>query len=92
MRPAVQHLSTNGASRNETRTGSRPHGAGRGANGSRPRRLSRRAARSGDALYVAQVARFAGDRYVRAILIVRGSEKDKFADRFRRLAKSLTIN
>ncbi|MBZ3692525.1 hypothetical protein [Phyllobacterium calauticae] len=49
-------------------------------------------ATSGDALYVAQIARFAGDRYVRAILIVRGSERDKFADRFRRLAKSLTIN
>lgn len=49
-------------------------------------------AASGDALYVAQIARFETSRYVRAILIVRGSEKDKFSDRFRKLAKSLTIN
>lgn len=49
-------------------------------------------AASGDALYVAQIARFETARYVRAILIVRGSEKDKYAERFRRLAKSLTIN
>jgi hypothetical protein len=49
-------------------------------------------AASGDALYVAQIARFETSRYVRAILIVRGSEKDKFSDRFRKLAKSMTIN
>ena len=49
-------------------------------------------AASGDALYVAQIARFETSRYVRAILIVRSSEKDKFSDRFRKLAKSLTIN
>jgi hypothetical protein len=49
-------------------------------------------AASGDALYVAQIARFETSRYVRAILIVRDSEKDKFSDRFRKLAKSLTIN
>ncbi|RCW86091.1 hypothetical protein [Phyllobacterium bourgognense] len=49
-------------------------------------------AASGDALYVAQIARFETTRYVRAILIVRDSEKDKFSDRFRKLAKSLTIN
>jgi hypothetical protein len=49
-------------------------------------------AASGDTLYVAQIARFETDRYVRAILIVRGTEKVKYADRFRRLAKSLTIN
>jgi hypothetical protein len=49
-------------------------------------------AASGDTLYVAQIARFETSRYVRAILIVRGSEKDKFSDRFRKLAKSLTIN
>ncbi len=47
---------------------------------------------SGDPLYVAQIARFETSRYVRAILIVRSSEKDKFADRFRKLAKSMTIN
>ncbi|MBA8878682.1 hypothetical protein [Phyllobacterium myrsinacearum] len=47
---------------------------------------------SGDTLYVAQIARFETNRYVRAILIVRSSEKDKYAERFRRLAKSLTIN
>lgn len=47
---------------------------------------------SGDALYVAQVARFEAERYVRAILIVRESEKDKYASRFRTLAKSMTIN
>lgn len=49
-------------------------------------------AASGDGLYVAQIARFEASRYVRAILIVRDSEKDKFADRFRKLAKSMTIN
>ncbi|QND53619.1 hypothetical protein HB779_18295 [Phyllobacterium sp. 628] len=47
---------------------------------------------SSDQLYVAQIARFETNRYVRAILIVRDSEKDKFADRFRRLAKSMTFN
>lgn len=46
----------------------------------------------GDALYVAQIARFEETRYVRAILIVKGTEKDKYADRFRKLAKSMTIN
>ncbi|MGH7003056.1 MAG: hypothetical protein ACREIP_03830 [Alphaproteobacteria bacterium] len=49
-------------------------------------------AASGDALYVAQVARFEAKRYVRAILIVRSSEKDKYAERFRKLAKSMSIN
>ncbi|MEK1888511.1 MAG: hypothetical protein AAAB35_13275 [Phyllobacterium sp.] len=49
-------------------------------------------AASGDPLYVAQIARFEASRYVRAILIVRDSEKDKFAERFRKLAKSMTIN
>ncbi|PSH65891.1 hypothetical protein [Phyllobacterium sophorae] len=47
---------------------------------------------SDDPLYVAQIARFETSRYVRAILIVRDSEKDKFSDRFRKLAKSMTIN
>ncbi|EJN04074.1 hypothetical protein [Phyllobacterium sp. YR531] len=47
---------------------------------------------SGDALYVAQIARFETTRYVRAILIVKATEKDKYADRFRKLAKSMTIN
>ncbi len=46
----------------------------------------------GDPLYVAQIARFETSRYVRAILIVRDSEKGKFSDRFRKLAKSMTIN
>ena len=46
----------------------------------------------GDQLYVAQIARFETSRYVRAILIVRDSEKEKFSDRFRKLAKSMTIN
>ncbi|MEP7454702.1 hypothetical protein [Phyllobacterium sp. SB3] len=49
-------------------------------------------AASGDALYVAQIARFEETRYVRAILIVKATEKDKYADRFRKLAKSMTIN
>lgn len=49
-------------------------------------------AASGDPLYVAQIARFEASRYVRAILIVRDSEKAKYADRFRKLAKSMTIN
>jgi len=49
-------------------------------------------AASGDTLYVAQIARFEASRYVRAILIVRDSEKDKYAERFRKLAKSMTIN
>lgn len=47
---------------------------------------------SGDALYVAQIARFETSRYMRAILIVKDTEKDKYADRFRKLAKSMTIN
>jgi hypothetical protein len=49
-------------------------------------------AASGDPLYVAQIARFEASRYVRAILIVRDTEKGKFSDRFRKLAKSMTIN
>lgn len=47
---------------------------------------------SGDGLYVAQIARFETSRYVRAILIVRATEKDKYSERFRKLAKSMTIN
>lgn len=47
---------------------------------------------SGDALYVAQIVRFETNRYVRAILIVNATEKSKYADRFRKLAKSMTIN
>ena len=49
-------------------------------------------AASGDGLYVAQIARFEPSRYVRAILIVRDTEKDKYSERFRKLAKSMTIN
>ncbi len=49
-------------------------------------------AASGDGLYVAQIARFETSRYVRAILIVRDTEKDKYSERFRKLAKSMTIN
>jgi hypothetical protein len=47
---------------------------------------------SGEPLYVAQIARFETSRYVRAILIVKESEKDKYSGRFRKLAKSMTIN
>ena len=47
---------------------------------------------SGEPLYVAQIARFETSRYVRAILIVKESEKDKYSERFRKLAKSMTIN
>jgi hypothetical protein len=47
---------------------------------------------NGDALYVAQIARFETSRYVRSILIVKDTQKDKYADRFRKLAKSMTIN
>ncbi len=47
---------------------------------------------SGDTLYVAQIVRFETSKYVRAILIVKDTVKGKYADRFRKLAKSMTIN